>query len=429
MGPAPTRGTCCPVPRSTSRPRWRRCARSWPTSATGAPTPSWSGASGSTASGRRRCGCPWRPCSRRSPTSTRRSATRWRSRSGAPGWFTPTSAAPTPRRRSCPGAPSPSAGCRSSGSGCTCPGGRAVYPSSVVMNVVPAQVAGVASLAVASPPQRDSGGLPHPTILAACALLGVDEVYAAGARRRSRCWRTARGQCRAGRRWSPGPGNIYVTAAKRLLKGRIGIDAEAGPTEIAVLADDSADPAHVAADLISQAEHDVVAASVLVTDSAALADAVEAELAVQVAATKHSRARRRGAVRAAERDRARRRPRRRAGACRRVRAPSTWRSRPATRRRSQPGCATRARSSSARGRRCRSATTSPARTTCCRPVAAPATPRVCRCRRSCAGSTSSTTTSAALRGVAHQSWRSGATPRTCRPTGRRVQARFRGRRG
>lgn len=167
------------------------------------------------------------------------------------------------------------------------PGGRAVYPSSVVMNVVPAQVAGVASFAVASPPQKDHGGLPHPTILAACALLGVHEVYAAGGAQAVAMFAYGTDDCPS-TVMVTGPGNIYVTAAKRLLKGRIGIDSEAGPTEIAVLADDTADAAFVAADLISQAEHDVIAASVLVTTSIELADAVEAELAVQVPATKHS---------------------------------------------------------------------------------------------------------------------------------------------
>jgi histidinol dehydrogenase len=166
------------------------------------------------------------------------------------------------------------------------PGGLAVYPSSVVMNVVPAQVAGVGSLAVASPPQREHGGLPHPAILAACALLGVEEVYAVGGAQ-------AVAMLAHGVVGVPpvdlvtGPGNVYVAAAKRLLRGVVGIDAEAGPTEIAVLADDTADPVHVAADLLSQAEHDTLAASVLVTDSAALAGAVDAELAAQVAATKH----------------------------------------------------------------------------------------------------------------------------------------------
>ncbi|MEU1627188.1 histidinol dehydrogenase [Streptomyces sp. NPDC020096] len=167
------------------------------------------------------------------------------------------------------------------------PGGRAVYPSSVVMNVVPAQEAGVASLAVASPPQADFDGLPHPTILAACALLGVDEVYAAGGAQAVAMFAYGTEECRPVNLVT-GPGNIWVAAAKRLLKGRIGIDAEAGPTEIAILADHTADPAHVAADLISQAEHDPLAAAVLVTTSADLADAVDKELDRQVEATKHT---------------------------------------------------------------------------------------------------------------------------------------------
>jgi histidinol dehydrogenase len=169
------------------------------------------------------------------------------------------------------------------------PGGIAVYPSSVVMNVVPAQVAGVESIAVFSPPQKEFGGLPHPTTLAACALLGVDEVYAAGGAQAVAL--AAYGAADAGVQpvdVITGPGNVYVQAAKRLVRGLVGIDAEAGPTEIAVLADASADPAHVAADLISQAEHDTLAASVLVTDSAQLADAVDVEVERQVALTKHT---------------------------------------------------------------------------------------------------------------------------------------------
>ncbi|MFF2806984.1 histidinol dehydrogenase [Streptomyces sp. NPDC058000] len=166
------------------------------------------------------------------------------------------------------------------------PGGRSVYPSSVVMNVVPAQEAGVGSLAVASPPQVDFGGLPHPTILAACALLGVDEVYAAGGAQAVAMFAYGTDEC-APTNLVTGPGNIYVAAAKRLLKGRIGIDSEAGPTEIAILADRTADPVHVAADLISQAEHDPMAAAVLVTDSEELADRTEKELAPQIEATKH----------------------------------------------------------------------------------------------------------------------------------------------
>jgi histidinol dehydrogenase len=174
------------------------------------------------------------------------------------------------------------------------PGGVAVYPSSVVMNVVPAQLAGVESIAVASPPRPESGGLPHPTILAACALLGVTEVYAVGGAQAIAMFAYGyRGEAEADiADCEPvnivtGPGNIWVAAAKRVLKGVIGIDSEAGPTEIAVLADDSADPEHVAADLISQAEHDTLAASVLVTDSLALLERVDAELTAQVAATKH----------------------------------------------------------------------------------------------------------------------------------------------
>ena len=171
------------------------------------------------------------------------------------------------------------------------PGGNAVYPSSVVMNVVPAQVAGVSSLVVASPPQAEFGGLPHPTILAAAALLGVEEVWAVGGAQ-SVALLTYGGRDTDGAELAPvdmitGPGNIYVTAAKRLCRGVVGIDSEAGPTEIAILADDTADPTHVAADLISQAEHDVLAASVLVTTSPELADAVDAAVAEQIGRTKH----------------------------------------------------------------------------------------------------------------------------------------------
>ncbi len=167
------------------------------------------------------------------------------------------------------------------------PGGRAVYPSSVVMNVVPAQEAGVPSLAVTSPAQKDHGGLPHPAILAACALLGIDEVYSVGGAQAVAMFAYGTEECEP-TTMVTGPGNIWVAAAKRLLKGRIGIDSEAGPTEIAILADHTADPVHVAADLISQAEHDVIAAAVLVTDSVELAEAVEKELPGQVSATRHS---------------------------------------------------------------------------------------------------------------------------------------------
>jgi histidinol dehydrogenase len=175
------------------------------------------------------------------------------------------------------------------------PGGLAVYPSSVVMNVVPAQEAGVRSVAVTSPAQRENPrgfeGLPSPTILAACALLGVDEVYAVGGAQAVAMFAYGAADAREvvcePVDLVTGPGNIYVAAAKRLLKGIVGIDSEAGPTEIAVLADDTADPVHVAADLVSQAEHDPMAAAVLVTASEALAAAVEAELRRRVPRTKH----------------------------------------------------------------------------------------------------------------------------------------------
>jgi len=164
------------------------------------------------------------------------------------------------------------------------PGGRVVYPSSVVMNVVPAQVAGVRSLAVVSPPQSSAGGEVHPVVLAACALLGVDEVYRAGGAQAVAMLAYGTPSC-------PrvdvvtGPGNVYVTAAKRLLRGEVGIDAEAGPTEVAIVADDSADAEFVAADLIAQAEHDPLAACLLITTSDQLADAVDAALGRQVPAT------------------------------------------------------------------------------------------------------------------------------------------------
>jgi histidinol dehydrogenase len=165
------------------------------------------------------------------------------------------------------------------------PGGRVAYPSSVVMNVVPAQVAGVSSLAVASPPQRETG-LPHHAVLAACALLGIDEVYAVGGAQAVAMFAYGTESC-------PrvdvitGPGNVYVAAAKRIVRGVVGIDAEAGATEIAILADETGDPIHLAADLISQAEHDPLAACLLVSDSETLLEQVEAEVVRQVAAAKH----------------------------------------------------------------------------------------------------------------------------------------------
>ena len=171
------------------------------------------------------------------------------------------------------------------------PGGHVPYPSSVVMNVVPAQEAGVREVVVASPPRPEHGGLPHPVILAACQLLGVTEVYAAGGAQAIAllAYGSTAGQ---GEQVEPvdvvtGPGNVYVAAAKRLVRGTVGTDGEAGPTEIGVLADDSADPAHVAADLISQAEHDALAGCLLITDSEPLLDKVQAELDAQVAGARH----------------------------------------------------------------------------------------------------------------------------------------------
>ena len=168
------------------------------------------------------------------------------------------------------------------------PGGRAVYPSSVMMNVIPAQIAKVQSIAIASPPQSDFGGLPHPTILATCELLGVTEVYAVGGAQAIALFAYGMENLCEKCDLVTGPGNIYVAAAKRALRGIIGIDSEAGPTEIVILADESAIAADVASDLISQAEHDVIAAAVLITSSEKLIDDVQKELAIRVPRTKHS---------------------------------------------------------------------------------------------------------------------------------------------
>ncbi|MTB87456.1 histidinol dehydrogenase [Aeromicrobium senzhongii] len=166
------------------------------------------------------------------------------------------------------------------------PGGLAPLVSTVIMNAVPAQVAGVPGIALASPPQAEFGGLPHPTILAACARLGIDEVYAAGGAQALAMLAYGTQENEAVNLVT-GPGNIFVAAAKRHLQGVVAIDAEAGPTEIAIVADSTADPEFVAADLISQAEHDPLAAAVLITDSLELADAVDAELERQVPTARH----------------------------------------------------------------------------------------------------------------------------------------------
>jgi histidinol dehydrogenase len=168
------------------------------------------------------------------------------------------------------------------------PGARAVYPSSVMMNVIPAQIAKVQSIAIASPPQSDFGGLPHPTILATCELLGITEVYAVGGAQAIALFAYGMENLCEKCDLVTGPGNIYVAAAKRALRGIIGIDSEAGPTEIAIVADETAIAADVAADLISQAEHDVIAAAVLITSSEKLIADVQKELSIRVARTKHS---------------------------------------------------------------------------------------------------------------------------------------------
>jgi histidinol dehydrogenase len=167
------------------------------------------------------------------------------------------------------------------------PGGLVAYPSSVVMNIVPAQVAGVGSIAVASPPQADHDGLPHPSVLAACALLGIREVHAAGGAQALAMFAYGTEDC-APVDVITGPGNVYVAAAKRVLRGVVGTDGENGPTEVAIIADDTADPAYVAADLIAQAEHDELAACLLITTDQNLADQVDQQLDQKIPATRHS---------------------------------------------------------------------------------------------------------------------------------------------
>ena len=166
------------------------------------------------------------------------------------------------------------------------PGGLVAYPSSVVMNVVPAQAAGVDSIAVASPPQKEFGGLPHPAVLAACALLGITEVHAVGGAQALAMFAYGTDEC-APADVITGPGNVYVAAAKRVLQGVVGIDGENGPTEIGIIADQSADPAYLAADLIGQAEHDELAACLLITTDPETPAKVDAELDRQIPLTKH----------------------------------------------------------------------------------------------------------------------------------------------
>ena len=196
------------------------------------------------------------------------------------------------------------------------PGGLVAYPSSVVMNIVPAQVAGVGAIAVASPPQADHGGLPHPSVLAACALLGIREVHAAGGAQALAMFAYGTEDC-APVDVITGPGNVYVAAAKRVLRGVVGTDGENGPTEVAVIADDTADAAYVAADLIAQAEHDELAACLLITTDPNLADHVDRELDQKVQATRHRERVTHGSAESI-RVSSRRRPRRGAGRQRRV---------------------------------------------------------------------------------------------------------------
>ena len=286
------------------------------------------------------------------------------------------------------------------------------------MNVVPAQVAGVGSIALTSSPQKDHGGLPHPTILAACALLGVDEVYAVGGAQAIAMLAYGAGECRPVDLVT-GPGAIHTVAAKRLLKGVVGIDSEAGPTEIAILADDTAEAAYVAADLVSQAEHDPMAASVLVTDSLRLADDVEAELEKQVHATRHTdrigtalTGSQSGIVLVDDMDQGLDVVN--AYAAEHLEIQTADAAAHAARVRNAGAVFVGAFAP------CRSATTAPAPTTCCPRVAARATPRASRCARSCARCTWSSTTARRCRRWPTTSWRSPrprTSPGTAPPSG------------
>ena len=420
------RAPCCRAPRSTSRPRLRPCGRSSTTSAIAGTeavleySERFDGVRPEPASG-----CPSRRCARRWPRSTRPCAPRSRSRDRRARMVHDDQRRIDVTTQVVPGGTVTERWVPVARVGLYVPGGLAVYPSSVVMNVVPAQEAG-RRVARAWPPRRRSeyGGLPHPhgprRVRAARRRRGVGRGRRAG----DRAARVRRHRHRRGRLepvdMVTGPGNVYVTAAKRLLRGLIGIDSEAGPTEIAVLADDTADPVprRRRPDQPGRARP-ARPPSVLVTDSAALVDAVDAELARQVAADQAHRAHHaRRSAGPQSGDRARRRPRRRPHGGRRLRGRAPGDPDRATRPASPRGSATPARSSSARTRRCRSATTAPAPTTCCRPAAAPGTPRACRCRPSCAASTSSTTP---RRRCARRrdAWSRSPRPRTCPRTARR----------
>ena len=161
------------------------------------------------------------------------------------------------------------------------PGGTAAYPSSVLMNAIPAKIAGVGEIIMVTPPAKD--GKPNPDILAAAKIAGVDRVFLMGGAQ-------AVAALAFGTETVPkvdkivGPGNIYVATAKKLLYGTVDIDMVAGPSEILIVADDSANPKFLAADLMSQAEHDVLASSILITTSAKIAEETKAELKRQCAA-------------------------------------------------------------------------------------------------------------------------------------------------
>ena len=290
-GTAPTTAPWCRAPTSTSRRRSTWSGRSATTSATAGSRRSGSTPPASTASSRPTSPSRARRCARPSPRSTRTSGPGSRSRSAGCGSPARPSSGADVVTDLGPGARVTQRLVPVDRVGLYVPGGVAPLVSSVLMNVVPAQVAGVGSIALTSSPQKApfgswGAGLPHPTILAACELLGIEEVYAVGGAQAIAMFAYGAGPCRRVDLVT-GPGNIYTVSAKRLLKGVVGIDSEAGPTEIAILADDTADAAYVAADLISQAEHDPMAASVLVTDSLRLADEVEAEVDKQVAVTRH----------------------------------------------------------------------------------------------------------------------------------------------
>ncbi len=249
------------------------------------------------------------------------------------------------------------------------PGGTAAYPSSVLMNVIPARVAGVGEVIGVTPAGRN--GVP-PAVLAAAHIAGIDRLFRIGGAQ-------AIAALAYGTRLVPrvdkicGPGNVYVATAKRLVFGAVDIDMIAGPSEVLIVADAHATPAFVAADLLSQAEHDPLAASILVTPSAALAAKVEVELAAQLARLPRRAIARRALQRygtAFVTPRSRRRSRSPTAS-----RPSISSSRCGDRSAGSARSVTPARSFSASTRPSRSATISPGRTTCCRPAAARASPR------------------------------------------------------